>query len=512
MAEPSIGQAIALQGQTNNSLRMAQSLGQGLGRKAAIEEKKRGRQQQEQQKQEDQLMAYFKDKGRMHRLVLPEMNKIFDETIDELQRVKSSENPYATNDYSRIERNLRGRLIELDSFSNALHAFDKQVDYRDENKRYYGDKLESFIPEYSKMASLGDLKRFAEQNRDLQDGNLKFDPSGIPLLNEESALPFLQDLSTQAKNLNEVISYRSLVSVPGVKDTKNMQSVYGKPLYIKDAEQAFKDNPNLYPNGKRPTSLEDLVDNYMTLYGEDLIRQANTKFGLGIKKTSVGYLPEDIQKVKDNLIPYMAQFSNPELKDKIIQEKKGFTFNMPGDKSGPGDIAIGLATQELQTPGETLDGKPISEADRKLPRNIRTLATMEVGTDNVFLQATDQVRDRFGNKPTGDFNDALLVGIRLMPYRTINGVRVPARTENSKEIEGVTPFVQFARANNSYFTPLVKYANKAIFAGSKFNAESFTPVFKQFYTLEDKINKAIQGKKFKNQQEFDNFVKPLLAN
>lgn len=508
MAEPSLGEAISLQGQTNNTLKMAQAFGQGLARQAAINQKKQLAAQAAAQKQEDQLMSYFKDKGRMHRLVLPEMNKIFDETLNEIQRIKSSENPYASNDYARIERNLRGRLIELDTYSNALTAFDKQIDFRDENKRYYGDALEGFLPVYAKAKSLDDIRRFAEKNPNAQDFNLKFDPSGVPLLNEQSAIPILQDLATQAKNLSEVISYRDVVSVPGVKDAKDIQSVYGKPLYIKDAENAFNNNKNLYPNGKRPQSLEDIVDNYIIMNGEDVIRQASTKFGLGIVRGPQGYTEQDVQKVKDALIPYMAQFSNPELKDKIVQEKKGFVFNMPKDKSGPGDISIGIATQELQTPGEAIDDRAIDEAQKKIPRKIRTYATIEVGTENVFLQATDQVRDKFGNKIPGDYNDAMLVGIRLMPYKTIGGVKVPARTDDKPE--GVTTFVQFARSGASYYTPLVKYANKAIFAGNKYDKESFQPVFLQFYTLEDKINKALAGKKWKNQQEFDNFVTPVL--
>jgi hypothetical protein len=513
MSQPSIGDAIALQGQSNNTLRMAQSLGQGLARKAAVDQKKQLADQAAAQKQEDQLMSYFKDKGRMHRLALPEMNEIFDETLNEIQKIKSSGNPWATNDYSRIERNLRGRLVELDSYSNALTAFDKQVDYIDPNKKYYGDKLPEFLSVYRKSKSLKDLKNFTEQNPDFFDDNLKFDPNGIPLLTEQTALPILEDLTKEAKNLKEVISYRDLVSVPGVKNTENMRSVYGKPLYIKDSEEAFKNNSNFFK--QRPTSLEDLVDEYLIMYGETAIKQASTKFNLGLVKGAEGYTDQDKQKVKDVLIPYMAQFSNPELKDKIIKEGAKFSFNMGNDKAGPNEISIGLANQELLTPGDVVDDRRTTNEEQKIPRKIRTLATIEVNSDGAFLQNTDQLRDQFGNKASGDFDKALIVGIRLMPYRLINGIKVPARNENAKEIEGVTPFVQFNAGPKNYFTPLTAYADKTAFAGTKYKAESFSPVFMEFYKLEDRINKAIKekqlSKRFANQKEFDNFVKPYLT-
>lgn len=508
MAEPSIGGAIALQGQTNNSLRMAQAAGQAFARKAAVEEKKLARKQLQDQKQEEDIRGLFKERAKLHPLVLGEMDKIFKETINEVEKVKNSENPYASNQYAQIESNLRGKMIELSSYSRQLEAFDNQIKFRDEKRKYYGDAVQPFLDVYRKATSLDDLKKFAAENPDFQDLNFRIDPNGIPTLAEESALPITEDLSKAAKNLQSVIQYRNVVSVPGLSNTKELQDVFGKPLYKEDAKQAFKNNPNLYPDGRPPRSLEDEVDDYLTLYGEDVIRQANTKFNLGIKRSPDGYTKEDEKKVKDTLILYMSQFSNPELKGKLAQDKQGTVINMPDNMSSPGDISVGLEALDFKTPGDLLDNQKIAQ-NQKTPKKAQSLASIVVGTPNAFVQASDQVTDEYGNRLTGN-QTAEITSVRLMPYKIVNGVKVIARHDDASKIAGVTPFVQFNSPTQQFYTPLVNYRNPAAFAGTKYKASEWTKIFMQFYMLEDEINKSMAGKKFKTQQEFNNFAQPLL--
>jgi len=509
MAEPSIAEAISLQGQTNNTLRMAQSAGQAFARKAAMDEKKQARKQLEDQRQQEDIKGLFKERGKLHPLVLGEMDKIFDQTITDMEKIKSSENPYASNQYAQVERNLRGKLIELTSYSRQLDGFDQQIKFRDEKRKYYGDAVGSFLDVYRKATSLDDLKKFASQNPDFQDANFRLDPNGIPTLAEETALPITEDLARAAKNLNSVIQYRDVVSVPGLSATKELRDVMGKPLYKDDAKQAFKNNPQLYPDGKPPKSLEDEVDDYIILYGEDVIRQASTKFNLGIKKGPEGYTEQDGKKVKDALILYMSQFSNPELKGKLAQDRTGTQIFMPDNAASPGDISVGLEALDLKTPGDLVDNVKLAE-NQKTPRKAESLASIVVGTPDAFVQASDQVTDEFGNKLTGNFTGDI-TAIRLMPYKIVNGVKVIARHDDAKKIVGVAPFVQFNNKASQYYTPLANYSNPASFAGSKYKAAEWTKIFIQFYKLEGKINTAMKDKSFGTQQEFNTFAQPLLT-
>jgi hypothetical protein len=172
MAEPSIGEAISLQGQTNNTLRLAQSAGQAFARMAAMDEKKQARKDLEDQRQQEDIKGLFRERGKLHPLVLQEVNKIFDQTLTDMEKIKSSENPYASNQYAQIERNLRGKMIELSSFSRQLDGFDGQIKFRDEKRKYYGDAVGSFLEVYTKATSLDDLKKFANENPNFQDANL----------------------------------------------------------------------------------------------------------------------------------------------------------------------------------------------------------------------------------------------------------------------------------------------------------------------------------------------------
>lgn len=514
MAEqPSLGGAIALQGRNTIAEQLGKMQFQAAQRQAAATNKLLGQAKQQQQKQEDQIRDLFKERGKIHPKVLPEVEKIFDQTINELEKVKSSDNPFDQNKYARIERDLRGRMIDLTSFSNKLYGFDNQVKFLDTKRKYYGDALDPFLSAYTKANNLEDLKKYVEQNPSASDFNLQLDPNGIPQLVEEEAVPYMTELPQLAKSLPDVVQYRSMVSIPGFKNAKEMQDMWGRPLRIKDAEQAMQDNPNLYKT--RPLSLEDQANAYMDMRGDDLIRQMNSRMKLGIVRGPEGYTEADREKVKDALIMFMAPYANPELKGKIIQERGGFSISMAGEKSMPGELTKSFENVNLQQPGEKMDDVVTTEAQRKAPQFASSYAKIGVGVPNTYVQASDEVRDKFGNKLSGSYPDATIIAIRMMPYKIIKGtngqdVKVVARASEASKIKGVSPFVQLGITGKDFYTPLTNFSDKNAFAGSKYDATSWTPIFTNFWDLEATVNKGLAGKTWKNQAEFDNIVKPLL--
>jgi hypothetical protein len=205
----------------------------------------------------------------------------------------------------------------------------------------------------------------------------------------------------------------------------------------------------------------------------------------------------------------MSQFSNPELKGKLAQDRQGTVINMPDNTASPGDISVGLEALDFQTPGDLVDNAKVAE-NQKTPKKAESLASIVVGTPDAFVQASDQVTDEFGNKLTGNFRGDI-TAIRLMPYKLVNGVKVIARHDDAKKIVGVAPFVQFNNKSSQYYTPLANYAYPSAFAGSKYKAAEWTKIFIQFYKLEGKINNAMKDKSFGTQQEFNTFAQPLLT-
>jgi len=515
MAEqPSLGGAIALQGRN----RIAEDLGKlqyqsaqkqaALGNKSMLEAKKAAA------KQEEQISDLFMQSAKLHPKVLKDVDDLLNQTMTKITEAKTSDNPFATNKYAQIERDVRGRMMELRSFSDQLHQFDNQVKYLNTKTKYYGDALEPFLETYRKANTLEELKKFAATNPNALDYNLRLDPNGIPELVEQTAIPFEQELQNRARSLGDVVQYKSMVSVPGVKGAKELQTMWGRPLKIKDAEQAMIDNPGMYKT--RPRSLEDEADAYLSMYGDDLIAQMSTKYNMGLRPGPQGYTPKDRQRVKDNMILLMARYANPELKDKIVVEKGGFNISLGGPgKTTPDTITKEYENLNLQTPKQAIDEVPATEEQRRIPRNLSSYARMEVGVGKAYVQASDEVRDQFGNKLTGNVTDATISSIRLHPYKIVKGssgqdVKVLARADEASKIAGVAPFVQFSTTGGIYYTPLVKYANKNVFAGDKYDASTWTPIFADFYSTAEKINKGLQGKTWKNQSEFDKLVLPLL--
>ena len=515
MAEkPSLGGAIALQGRNTIAEQLGKLQFQAAQREAAAAQKLALQGKQQQQKQQENIMDLFKERGKMHRLVLPEVEKVFNKTMDDLETVKSSDNPFDQNKYARIEKDLRGRMIELSTYSNQLNNFDTQVKFLDTKRKYYGDAVAPFLNTYRNAKTLDDLKGYVTKNPSASDFNLQLDPNGVPALIEEEAIPYMKELPQLAKSMPDVVQYRSMVSVPGFSNVKEMQDMWGRPLYIKDAEQAMKDNPNLYKT--RPRSLEDQANTYIDMYGEDLIRQVNTNMNLGIVRGPEGYTDADVKKVKDNLILFMAPYANPELKGKIVQERGGFNISVGGnEKSMPGSLTKSFENVNFRPAGDKMDDIRTTEAQRKAPQFASSYAKIGVGVPNTYVQASDEVRDEYGNKVDASYPDATIIAIRMMPYKIVKGtngqdVKVVARAGDSAKIKGVSPFVHLGIIGKNFYTPLTNFSDKNAFAGSKYDATSWTPIFTNFWDLEATINKGLQGKTWKNQTEFDNLVKPLL--
>jgi hypothetical protein len=146
MAEqPSLGGAIALQGRN----RIAEDLGtlqyQAAQKQAAAGNKLFLEAKKVADKQQEQISDLFMQSGNLHPKVLKDVDNLLNETMTKITEAKSSDNPFATNKYAQIERDVRGRMMELKSFSNQLNQFDNQVKYLNTKTKYYGDALEPFM-------------------------------------------------------------------------------------------------------------------------------------------------------------------------------------------------------------------------------------------------------------------------------------------------------------------------------------------------------------------------------
>ena len=506
MAEPSIGEAIGLQGKTNVgnqlgdvALRMSEAdktrkLKRGIAEKA------------QEAKDQEKLYNLFRQKANLNRLVLPEAHKLLENTISEMERIKSSDTPHSSNEFSKLMLNIDNRMDELVTYSKHLDNFEQQSKYLNDKTKFYGGKLDAFMPVYKNANSLEDLQKYAEQNPNAFDNYFQLTPEGIPMTTAVSAIPYQKELAARVKAMNETILGQDVVSIPDAYGAKELRTMYVKPLYRVDAQNAYNNNKAAYASlGRPPRSIEEEVEDYMTL-NPDVIEQVASKNNLDIKVDEDGqYNEDDLKKVKDILILSASQYSNPELKGKIIQEKKGNNITI-----STGNLSDPLAPTEEP---EIVDlGATEMRDNKKLAKAVNLKATSlqkeDIQVDGVEINPSNKFFDSAGNSLSGR-RKVTISTVRTYPYKLVNGVKVIAHDDELNQIKGVAPFVEFSESGKIYYTDLENYSYVNI-AGSKYDVARLGVYLNNMKQSATNATKAMAGRTFKNSEELTTFTKPYL--
>jgi hypothetical protein len=255
--EPSIGEAISLQGQTNYTQKLAAAAGR-------IGEAERARKlkldiagAKAQQGQGDDLMALFKNKANYHPKVLNEVEELLGMTLQEAQKINSSTSPSRSNDIFALTARVRGKISELESVSTGLYSFDKQIKDLGTQKKFAGGKIIPFLEKY-KNANRKELIEFGKTNPFGSDKYLQIDQNGLPQLTTQEAIPYNKDLQILVGNLQPVIFGEDVVSIPDAYGQKELQRVQVRPIFDADAKNAYDKNTSAFPQGQ-PVSIEKIV-------------------------------------------------------------------------------------------------------------------------------------------------------------------------------------------------------------------------------------------------------------
>ena len=502
--EPSIGEAISLQGQTNYTQKLAAAAGR-------IGEAERARKlkldiagAKAQQGQGDDLMALFKNKANYHPKVLNEVEELLGMTLQEAQKINSSTSPSRSNDIFALTARVRGKISELESVSTGLYSFDKQIKDLATQKKFAGGKIIPFLEKY-KNANRKELIEFGKTNPFGSDKYLQIDQNGLPQLTTQEAIPYNKDLQFFVGNLQPVIFGEDVVSIPDAYGQKELQRVQVRPIFDADAKNAYDKNPSAFPQGQ-PVSIEKIVKNYLQV-NYDAYEQIAADMNLNITPQADGtYSLADTQTIETALIKNLAAFANPELKGKILSKPSQTNISVNGAKlaapQGP--------TKELETVSYGLGATGGEQTASSYEK-------MDIGTPDVNVPRSDQVRDAFGNQLAGELRQASLDRVRILPYKLVKGsggnnIKVKANAQDVGSVVGVYPFVEFSQGGKIIYTPLSNYSNPSIFAGSKYDAALFAPIFTKMLSDATTVTQKIKdsGKKFKSVEELNNFVTPLI--
>lgn len=513
MAEPSIGGAIALQGQTNNTQRMAQGLGTALGQQAARKAKMDLYGKQKAAEEEEEIGKWFRQKGKFHRLVIPEVDKVMKEAMDQVTAIQSSNDPYASNKYARIRLDLDAKMRQIATNSDYLFKFEDNIQKLDQNRVFYGpnapvDEFKNYF--FNQAKSLEDLKGWASQNNTKLNNYFTITQEGLPVVNVKGAIPYQRDLQVKVKNLQPTIFGEEVVSIPNAYGQKELQRTLVRPLFDVDAKAAYDKNEAAYPNGM-PISIEKIVKNHLEANPE-IYEQASAKMNIPLTTLEDGtYNPEDLDKIEKALIYNLAEFANPELKGKIMAKPNQTTFVMPGENK-PSPQTYSVAVETINQGIDTEDKTPNASKVEHI-----SLGLSDIGVGGVTIPASEQFRNRYRRPLTGSLANSKIERLRMMPYVEINGtagdkIKVPA---TKKEIDagnaiGIYPFVEFSYSGGNIYASIDNYSNPNVFAGDKWDANMWGAVILDYKTKAAKFNKSLGGKKIKNSQELNNFVNTQL--
>lgn len=505
--EPSIGEAISLQGQTNYTQKLAAAAGR-------IGEAERARKlkldlagAKAQQGQADDLNELFKNRGKFHPKVLKELDELMGVTLKEAQDINSTNSPSNSNRLFALTANVKGKMMELETISTGLYSFDKQIKDLATQKKFAGGKIIPFLEVY-KNANRKQLIEYSKKNPFGSDRYLQMSEDGLPQLTTQEAIPYNKDLQILVKNLEPVIFGEDVVSIPNAYGQKELQRVQVRPIFDADAKNAYDKNPSAYPQGQ-PVSIEKIVKNYLGV-SYDAYEQVAADMNLNIVPQADGtYSLEDTKTIETALIKNLAAFANPELKGKILAKPSQTNISVNGAKlaapQGP--------TKELETVNYGLSSAPGAKDDSV----VSSFGKMDIGTPDVNVPRSNQVRDAYGNELTGELKQASLDRVRILPYKLVKGsggnnIKVKANSDEVGKVVGVYPFVEFSQGGKILYTPLSNYSNPSIFAGSKYDAALFAPIFTKMLSDATSVTQKIKdsGKKFKNVTELNNFVTPLI--
>ncbi len=260
---PSLGEAISLQGRNQ----VAENLGDTMLKMGEAQKNRQTKlglaQAKKGEEEQSQLYKLFNVKDDYHRLVQPKLQQTLGEVMKKVSAIQSSDSPYRSNEFTQVIADAQMKMSELKTRSDAFKTFDKQTSTIDKGKAFFGAQTEKFISEYYKNPGIKDYEQLADKVKkdNFQfDNNLALTEDGIPLFNPEPIENYQSSIAALGKSIKPTISGSSMVSLP--YDKKDIQTTFVRPFKVIDAENAYKLNPALFPQG-RPIAVEDVVENYM---------------------------------------------------------------------------------------------------------------------------------------------------------------------------------------------------------------------------------------------------------
>lgn len=503
MAQPSLGEAIGLQGRTQ----IAEQLGKMSFQIGEAEKNRAIKTALAQQKQYEKALEKFSIPTKdQHRLVLPLVQQTVVETVNKANELKQKYPNTWQNALPNLINSFEQKMSEYNVQSADLKKYDAMSEILNKNNTYFTKNQQKFNSEYEVANDWYDLQDRLKKQNWQPDNQLAIRPNGSVSFTPFPKQNVKKDIATDILTI-PLVPYRTTSGAAAIG--KKEQTVTVRPItrqksqFGPSSQDIREYNPTAYKSTTGEDmpipSIEDKVDNYL-LTNKLGVAQYADEYDLAARFNPDGSLiEEDYNRIKSHIMDWAKDLANPKMTTSYLREPARFSVSTGTKETG--NIAAPVydpsAFSSTPTGVKSIRAYDLNYSFLKEPVDIPATKTTMFSSDfapvtggTVSLIPTGAVLmfvDKNGNPVKYSENEAL----------------------NMRDIAGIDLFVRGRAGTESgpiYYTKMMAFSDINNKLGSKAD-DTFKSALKDLFVQKEAYKKHIEDTKKKKNYTYDQLIK-----
>jgi hypothetical protein len=451
MRQPSIGQAIGLQGRDQNAEKLGNLVYQ-MGQAEANRQLKKDIYGAKKAKEDEDAVAKKFDlpTGKYHRLVVGDMVKTQEKYVNELKNLKLNRPNDWQNSVSDLAMRYDRDMSILSTRSTDLDKYDIISSSQDKGGSYFTKNWNKFNEVYEKATDFNDLVNKLDQAGWQPDAQLQLRPNGsvsyTPFRNAKPKETLEKDITQRINQVDFKSSSRKKAYGYQTNEVVKIRPVTREPSeYGVSLKEISNYNPNLAVSG----SIEDVVDEFLTVpqNGFESVIQYADQNGLKARFDENGQLvPEDYKALKENIMGWAKNFASPTVSSSFMKPQTIFQAAtdetspvtadltpgaLAGTRQGIQSQKLGIINYSFDKEPQSIDARPSDTFTEDYePSDVTTLKNVQA--NGIVVLATDAKG---------------------------NPVKLTGTASDKNNVQGADVFVRLQSPGGFYYKRLNNYAN-----------------------------------------------------
>ena len=451
MIQPSLGQAIALQGRDQNAEKIGNLVYQ-MGEAEANRQLRRDMYGAKRQKEEEDAIAKKFDLpvGKYNRLVVGDMINTQKKYLEELKTIKAQRPNDWQNSVSDLAFRYNQDMSVLATRSSDLDKYEVISASQNKGNTYTTKNAKLFNDAYETSSNFDELIKKLEKSGFQQDGQIQLRPNGTvsytPFGNMKPKETLEQDIIARIPQIDFKSSTRKKAYGYQTNEVVKVRPVTREPS---DFGVSLKEVSQYNPNLGVANTIEDVVDEFLTTpqNGFESVVQYADQYGLKARFDDQGQLiPEDYQSLKNHIMGWAKNYASP---------KVSSTFMKPQTVIQAPNEEISSATADI-TPGKL--------ASRAEGINSQKLGIINYSFDkdpqSIDARPNDTYTENFEPQKETTLSNVKADGIVVLGVDAKgNPVKLSGTASDAQNLAGADVFVRLKSGDTYYYKRYNTYAN-----------------------------------------------------